>query len=72
MYLCTDRETDEERVVKLTCSDDPAKLYAAMREYKLLTKVPMHQNIVQVHDQFVNDHRNTVHTIFENAGIHNL
>jgi len=45
----------DKYVVKITRSDDQAKLDAAVHEYKMLSLVPEHANVVKVIDQYVSE-----------------
>lgn len=60
--------TGEQFVVKITRSDDQAKLDAAIHEYKIFQHIPQHENVVRAIEQFVNEQNSIVHTVMENAG----
>lgn len=59
-------------IVKITRSDDEFKIDAALREVNILKHLPEHDNIVKFIDNYHHESRNTVYTVFENAGNMNL
>lgn len=68
VYHCCDKMTGEKYVVKITISDDQAKLNAAIHEFKIMSLIPNHGGIVRGIDQYVSEERNIVHTVLEHAG----